>query len=150
MLFFSGTIDGRTPISNANEVRASFSRHHHLIVEGMAHGHPGLFPSEVGKAIAAHFRGEKVTVERMALPFRFEPTGTRRTPAINNLDLRIEKTFPLGAARRHAGVYVDFYNVTNQGVTLQGRVTEASGATLGDPLQFSTPRTVQAAFKVSF
>jgi len=73
VLFFSGTIDGRTPVSNADEVRASFSNHHHLIVEGMAHGHPALFTSEAAAAFAAHLRGHTVTLERASLRFAFQP-----------------------------------------------------------------------------
>jgi pimeloyl-ACP methyl ester carboxylesterase len=75
VLFFSGTVDGRTPISNADEVRATFSNHHHLIVEGMAHGHPALLTSEAGRAIAAHLRGERVTLARASLPFQLKPIG---------------------------------------------------------------------------
>jgi pimeloyl-ACP methyl ester carboxylesterase len=77
VLFFSGTIDGRTPASNADEVRASFSNHHHLIVEGMAHGHPALFTSEAAGAIAAHLRGERVTLGRTSLPFVFRPVAAK-------------------------------------------------------------------------
>ena len=44
-----------------------------------------------------------------------EPRGTRRVDAINNLDLRAEKTIPLGAKSR-VGIIADIFNVTNQGV----------------------------------
>ena len=37
-LFISGTLDGRTPVANAEEVRAGFRRSAHLIVEGASHG----------------------------------------------------------------------------------------------------------------
>ncbi len=38
---------------------------------------------------------------------RIEPQGTRRLDAINRLDLRAEKTFPLGGARRTLGNFLE-------------------------------------------
>jgi pimeloyl-ACP methyl ester carboxylesterase len=37
-LFISGTLDGRTPVSNAEEVRRGFPNSAHLIVDGASHG----------------------------------------------------------------------------------------------------------------
>jgi pimeloyl-ACP methyl ester carboxylesterase len=37
-LFISGTLDGRTPVANADEVRRGFRNSAHLIVEGASHG----------------------------------------------------------------------------------------------------------------
>jgi pimeloyl-ACP methyl ester carboxylesterase len=37
-LFISGSLDGRTPISNAEEVRNGFPNSAHLILEGASHG----------------------------------------------------------------------------------------------------------------
>jgi pimeloyl-ACP methyl ester carboxylesterase len=37
-LFISGSLDGRTPISNAEEVRNGFANSAHLILEGASHG----------------------------------------------------------------------------------------------------------------
>ncbi len=39
-LFISGTLDGRTPISNAEEYAAGFTRAHHLILDGAVHSDP--------------------------------------------------------------------------------------------------------------
>ena len=46
-LFISGTLDGRTPASNADEVRAGFSRHAHLVVDGAGHSDPLFLGSPV-------------------------------------------------------------------------------------------------------
>ena len=81
---------------------------------------------------------------------RIEPRGTRRLEAGKELDLRIEKTFPLGSAGRTLGVYADVFNITNQGVPLAMMVVEASGATFGQPGTWASPRTVQAAARVKF
>ena len=45
---------------------------------------------------------------------RVEPRGTRRLPAINQLDLHVEKT--LRVRGRVLGAFVDVFNVSNQGV----------------------------------
>jgi len=39
-LFISGTLDGRTPVSNAEEYAAGFTRAHHLILDGAVHSDP--------------------------------------------------------------------------------------------------------------
>jgi carboxypeptidase family protein/TonB-dependent receptor-like protein len=80
---------------------------------------------------------------------RVEPRGALPTDAISQADLRLDKTFPLGKnTARQLSVYVDFFNVTNQGVALG--TTEASGATFGQPSQWSSPRTVLISGRLSF
>lgn len=73
---------------------------------------------------------------------RIEPRGTRYTDPLRQLDLRLEKTFPFSFGR--ASVYADIYNATNQGVVggLMA-VTETSGTSLGLPVIWGNPRTVQ-------
>jgi len=44
-----------------------------------------------------------------------EPRGTRRLPAIKQIDLRVEKRFSLGRSRQ-LGISGDVFNLTNQGV----------------------------------
>ena len=87
-------------------------------------------------------------------PIRIEPQGTRRLDAINRLDLRAEKTFPLGGARRTLGIFLEGFNVTNQGVADSDRVTETvndfSGATFGQPWAWVSPRLLRAAIRYSF
>lgn len=46
-LFISGTLDGRTPVSNAEEVRQGFSDSIHLVIDGAGHSDP-LFLSDPG------------------------------------------------------------------------------------------------------
>ncbi len=81
---------------------------------------------------------------------RVEPRGTRRVDGAGALDLRIEKTFPLGSSGRTLGVYADAFNITNQGVPLALGVVEASGATFGQPGGWAAPRTVQVAGRLKF
>jgi pimeloyl-ACP methyl ester carboxylesterase len=72
VLFFSGTLDGRTPASNAEEVRAGFPNSHHILVEGMAHGHPAMF-AELGDVMLAFLRGQSPVMKEARLPFAFDP-----------------------------------------------------------------------------
>ena len=81
---------------------------------------------------------------------RIEPRGARRLDAGKELNLRIEKTFPLGSSGRTLGVYADVFNITNQGVPLALTVVEVSGATFGQPQQWASPRTLQVAGRVKF
>lgn len=79
---------------------------------------------------------------------RIEPRGTRRIEATSQLDARLEKTFRLRASGSTVGIYADVFNLTNQGVPLT--VQEGSGATFGQPLAWTTPRTLQVAARIRF
>ena len=78
--------------------------------------------------------------------------GTRRTAAVNNMDFRVEKTFPLGLSQS-IGVYLDLFNINNQGEIDSGNragVIEASGSTFGNPNAWITPRTARLGFRYTF
>jgi pimeloyl-ACP methyl ester carboxylesterase len=77
-LFMSGTLDARTPVSNAHEIRAGFSNSQHLIVEGATHATadhvsaPGVI-----SAMLDFLRGEQVELARAAIPFAFAPLDAK-------------------------------------------------------------------------
>lgn len=77
-----------------------------------------------------------------------EPRGSRRLDAVNTLDLRVEKTFPLGSNQRSVGVYFDIFNLTNQGVALT--IQDLSGSSFGQPDEWSSPRTLRVGGRFSF
>jgi hypothetical protein len=84
---------------------------------------------------------------------RILPRGTFRTDPINNLDFRAEKTFPLGSSARQAGVYLDLFNLNNQGAPDNGdrtAVIESSGSTYGNPNVWISPRLARLGFRVTF
>jgi pimeloyl-ACP methyl ester carboxylesterase len=58
VLFISGEMDGRTPVSNAEEVAAGFPNHQHLIVANAGHGILG-YP-ELTPAVMAFLRGQRI------------------------------------------------------------------------------------------
>lgn len=83
---------------------------------------------------------------------RMEPRGTRRTEALNNLDLRVEKTFDITLARR-LGVFADVFNVGNQGAPDPSKIFAVefrSGPNFGQPLNWLPPRTLRAGVRLMF
>ena len=76
-----------------------------------------------------------------------EPRGSRRTAALNAIDIRGEKTLRTGGAAS-LGLFVDVFNVTNQGEAL--RVSPQSGPNLGLPLLWTDPRSARAGVHLSF
>jgi hypothetical protein len=77
-----------------------------------------------------------------------EPRGTRELPAVDALDLRIEKTWKPSSKSGKAGAFVDIFNAGNQGVAL--RVNNSSGPNLGVPNSWIEPRTVRAGLRLMF
>lgn len=69
--FISGTLDGRTPMSNADEVRRGFRNSGHLILEGAGHSDDLLLSSpRILEAILSFLRGGAAVDEVVAVPFR--------------------------------------------------------------------------------
>ena len=68
-LFISGTLDGRTPVSNAEETRKGFSKSEHLVIERAGHS-DDLFVSspEIAKRMVGFFKGEKIDSTKINLP----------------------------------------------------------------------------------
>ena len=84
---------------------------------------------------------------------RIEPRGTRRLPALNGLDLRVEKTFHIGSVARTLGVFVDVFNVNNQQIPNSDNrfaVNEASGSRFGAPGPLTDPRTLRIGLRFAF
>ena len=81
-----------------------------------------------------------------------EPRGSRRLPAINNLDLRVEKLVALGRSLR-LSISADVFNVTNQGVPnsdVSFPVNVDSGPFLGVPTAWVDPRLLRLGIRVTF
>jgi hypothetical protein len=77
-----------------------------------------------------------------------EPRGTRELPAVNTLDLRVEKTWKPFAKVGTIGAFADVFNAWNQGVSLHDN--ERSGPFFGLPVQWLDPRAVRAGVRVMF
>lgn len=75
VLFISGTLDGRTPVSNAEAVRKGFPNSTHLIIEGAWHSDPLFLSSPQIKDVMLEFmRGVPVSTTRIKLPpLKFVP-----------------------------------------------------------------------------
>jgi pimeloyl-ACP methyl ester carboxylesterase len=69
VLFISGTLDIRTPPSNAEEVRRGLPNSHHLIIEGGSHDDDLFLASPlILETMIAFLRGESELAERVSLP----------------------------------------------------------------------------------
>ena len=73
VLAISGTADGRTPVSNANEVLSTLSNGSHLIIEGAGHSDPLFLSSpQILQTMLKFYAGEKVGDSRIELdPIKF-------------------------------------------------------------------------------
>jgi pimeloyl-ACP methyl ester carboxylesterase len=69
VLFISGTLDARTPISNAEEYRKGFSTSSHIIIEGAVHSDPLFLSSpKIKEGMMEFLRGQPVTATRIQGP----------------------------------------------------------------------------------
>jgi len=75
VLFISGTLDGRTPVSNATDAARGFKNSAHLIIDGAGHSDPLFLSStKIEETMSRFFGGGKIdrTIEiEMEKPFAF-------------------------------------------------------------------------------
>jgi hypothetical protein len=82
---------------------------------------------------------------------RAEPRGTRRLPALNQLDVHVEKNLRLGA--RVLGAYAEVFNVSNQSAPESewgDAVISTSGPNLGVPTLWRAARQVRIGLRMTF
>ena len=82
VLFISGTLDGRTPVSNTEEYMVGFPNRQHLVVDGLSHtGFPLYNTPTILDAMIRHLKGQTIATTQTAIPFRFkQPAGERAKP----------------------------------------------------------------------
>ena len=75
VLFISGTLDARTPVSNAEEYRTGFTNSTHMIIEGAVHSDPLFLSSpKIKDGMMEFLRGQPVTVTKISAgPMKFAP-----------------------------------------------------------------------------
>jgi pimeloyl-ACP methyl ester carboxylesterase len=73
VLFISGTLDARTPVSNAEEYRKGFSNSTHMIIEGAVHSDPLFLSSpKIKDGMMEFLRGQPVTNTKIkTAPIKF-------------------------------------------------------------------------------
>jgi pimeloyl-ACP methyl ester carboxylesterase len=73
VLFISGTVDARTPISNAEEYRRGFPNSTHMIIEGAVHSDPLFLSSpKIKQGMMEFLRGQPVTTTKIqGAPLKF-------------------------------------------------------------------------------
>lgn len=68
-LFISGTLDVRTPPSNAEAVRKGFKTSEHLIIDGAVHSDPLFVSSPKIKDVMIEFmKGQRISTDKIELP----------------------------------------------------------------------------------
>ena len=108
VLFISGTLDGRTPVSNAEFTRKGFKNNTHLIINGAGHSDP-LFLStpKTAKTMFSFMKEQKLarTINiDMTKPFRFVPI-TENPTAENETSRKIDNFIsPFAKANHFSGV----------------------------------------------
>lgn len=71
VLLISGTLDGRTPVRNAEEVLRGLPHGVHLVIDGASHGDDLFLSSpEIAATMLDFFRGRPVRSRTLALPVR--------------------------------------------------------------------------------
>ncbi len=80
-LFISGTLDVRTPPTNAEEVRKGFPNSVHLIIDGAVHSDPLFLSSPQIKDVMLEFmKGQKISTTNIGLePLKFAPLNPPKT-----------------------------------------------------------------------
>ncbi len=75
VLFISGTLDARTPVSNAEEYRTGFPNSTHMIIDGAVHSDPLFLSSpKIKEGMMEFLRGQPVTVTKISgEPMKFVP-----------------------------------------------------------------------------
>ncbi|HEV8427270.1 MAG TPA: alpha/beta hydrolase [Pyrinomonadaceae bacterium] len=73
VLFISGTLDARTPVSNAEEYRKGFPNSTHIIIEGAVHSDPLFLSSpKIQEGMMEFLRGQPVTTTKITgTPMKF-------------------------------------------------------------------------------
>jgi carboxypeptidase family protein/TonB-dependent receptor-like protein len=116
----------------------------------------GVDFSAVYLVVSGGAYGRTITITGLAQgneTVRVEPRGTRRTETLNELDLRVVKTIPFGRRSQSLSVFVEGFNMLNQGTSIMrfgNPVFEASGTNFGLPRSWIDPRTAQVGLKVAF
>ncbi len=75
VLFISGTLDARTPVSNAEEYLTGFANGTHMIIEGAVHSDPLFLSSpKIKDGMMEFLRGEPVKETKISIgPMKFAP-----------------------------------------------------------------------------
>lgn len=81
VLFISGTLDGRTPPSNVEELLPGFPNGRHVIIENGEHDYEDQLVRcpQLAEAICAFLHGEECDPGRPSVPFAFAPRGRSST-----------------------------------------------------------------------
>lgn len=106
-LFISGTLDGRTPVANVDEVAAGFSRGTRLVIEGAGHSDPLFLGSpQILDRMRTFFAGRMVADETLSVTGAEAPAAVAEGAATRSVsplvpgDARLDLTAVTGPSSR--------------------------------------------------
>lgn len=77
-LFVSGTLDGRTPVSNAEEIAKGFKNSHHLVIRNASHGGDLFSQPKMIEAVRAFITDQPIPYTEIDGPeWHFDPPYER-------------------------------------------------------------------------
>jgi hypothetical protein len=135
---------GRNGLDHPNEASIKATYHSNLL-GGFNVGGSWVYFSGYAWSRTATFRLPQGNVT-----VRTAQRGSEPSPANNQLDVRIEKSFHQRNPSRTASVFVEVYNLPNLGFAPPLGYIEASGATFGQPSQWVDGRSFTAGFRIMF
>jgi pimeloyl-ACP methyl ester carboxylesterase len=131
VLLISGTLDGRTPPSNAEDVAATFPNAQHLILEGAGHSDPLFLSSDkITAAVKTFMSDQKIVETRIEVPF------TKMAEPRKAIELPLEK--------------LDRFTGTYQIDKNQSRRVFRSGSMLYTQRGTNTPMPIRPMSETSF
>jgi len=138
------------------EGRFPYERRHQLKITGLVNGPWGIsiggyFRHLSGQRwtryITSSFLGLKLN--QLTETIKAEQRGTNGYPAINILDLRLQKTFKLGKIRLN--LFADIFNVFNDNTVVEKYLDSSNPVVeFGEDLSIVPPRVVRLGAKIEF
>jgi outer membrane receptor protein involved in Fe transport len=138
------------------EGRFPYERRHQLKIAGLIKGPWGIniggyFRHLSGqrwtRAITSNFLD--VTLNQITETIKAEKRGAHGYPAINILDLKIEKTFHFGTL--HLKLFADIFNLFNDNTVIEEYLDSSNPAQqFGEDLAIVPPRVVRLGAKIEF
>lgn len=136
--------------------RFPYERRHQLKITGLVKGPWGI---NIG-GYFRHFSGQRwtraitssfldVQLNQVSETIKAEKRGSRGYPAVNLLDLKVEKTFKIGKVGLK--LFADIFNVLNDNTVLSEYQDSSNPALeLGEDLDIVDPRIVRLGAKIEF
>lgn len=138
------------------EGRFPYERRHQLKITGLVKGPWGISIGGYFRHLSGQRRTRYITSSFLGLELgqltdtiKAEPRGANGYPAVNILDLRLQKVFKLGKIQLK--LFADIFNVLNDNTVLQEYLDSSNPSVeFGEDLAIVPPRVVRLGAKIEF